>query len=1129
MKTLLVGRAAEGAFSRTDDVIPHSINTTDENIQHAPCAGSQGTWLAAVVSLSGLSIGYSRVLTWMLLGFLAPLAANAQDSASSTELWSYTIELRDLMRRYIFPEELLSYNIEFPGTFKDTSLRLREGNVMREFQLDDIACDASGNLRKATVRFRAGIGRGQTRLFVLDADGSSQQRFPDRAILADADVNMHTATLKVNHLRIRVPHGEFAPNLPLRDVLAPILKIARGEEKWIGRGSMIGDLVVENIHARPVADGNLRLIYRVEYKIAGNKRYTVDLTISHDETHVTVDEILEGFDADTAAFFKFSFREGLDPNGRLLVTNNGYNADSRWQFSGAFDAQLGPDGELPLQLGIWSPHSGTCVGAVTFWNDRPESTNALLFSRYRTHEWKAPLRAIWDSGNAPENIRWYSKDGDKYALARLVSGERHWAMAVIPVSESQPIAVESQDGSRSFYWRARIDMKDVIDGKIPQAGAGPEIRLYQKLTEFSLDWVKDLVLDWDEASDPPLPPRERALATVRTFQEYCQLNGIAGKQNWHLVEHYWGRHLGGATGLGRFQPEWFYDYAVSRKTWTSAQRREVRAIMVHWISSLMQRDGNQAHIAMISGHPNFIMDTLFAGVYCAVFPNHPDAPLWKASFLKMYTEWLKVYQREGEPENRALAGRWVESVACYSQAALLGLQRNTEGFLAYDGTDILKDRPRIADWLRWHMYALVTPMRPPAGYPYVFSPPIGAHAREALFALGRGGETDVPRATKWEFHGLLYDYARLLEASWPDLAAELKYCLTKGREGHNPHLESALFRDYGAILRHDFSGPHEAYVGVQQIGAQTYTLPGYRRSHSMNYRWSGSTNGTIYYAAKGQIWSWNDYEANGDRIEINRLPVFEVEGRALGVHATDGVLYNFGDVQFYRANGSNPAYRSRDVLLVGDDYLALRDRVVGNTSGKFHWVNPIGEMPAIHSVRNGPGDNLHVVEPRVEPGYAVAPTVFGAQLTKSGHTEYLCMTEAEVNFANGEFMFRGRTGYARQGVLALFEGQAISFGGFELEIVDGDFGASVKLGANVIQGRLAGRRGGRLRITPPREFSIAGKEVQVNGRPVPFQTDGKTFLFEVGISAGDGYKIFRIADSGARPDAPPPHPPLTLR
>jgi hypothetical protein len=127
------------------------------------------------------------------------------------------------------------------------------------------------------------------------------------------------------------------------------------------------------------------------------------------------------------------------------------------------------------------------------------------------------------------------------------------------------------------------------------------------------------------------------------------------------------------------------------------------------------------------------------------------------------------------------------------------------------------------------------------------------------------------------------------------------------------------------------------------------------------------------------------------------------------------------------------------------------------------------------------------------------------------------------------FMFRGRTGYARQGLLALFEGQAISFGGFELEIVDGDFGASVKLGANVIQGRLAGRRSGRLRITPPREFSIAGKEVQVNGRPVPFQTDGKTFLFEVGISAGDGYKIFRIADSGARPDVPPPHPPLTLR
>jgi hypothetical protein len=139
------------------------------------------------------------------------------------------------------------------------------------------------------------------------------------------------------------------------------------------------------------------------------------------------------------------------------------------------------------------------------------------------------------------------------------------------------------------------------------------------------------------------------------------------------------------------------------------------------------------------------------------------------------------------------------------------------------------------------------------------------------------------------------------------------------------------------------------------------------------------------------------------------------------------------------------------------------------------------------------------------------------------------MSEAELNFANDEFMFRGSTGYARQGLLALFEGQAISFNGLGIEIVKGDFGASVKFGANMIQGRFAGRRGGKLRITSPLEFSVADKEVQVDGRTVAFQTEGKTFIFEVGISAGDGYRIFRIADSGTRSDIPPDHPPLALQ
>ncbi len=1050
--------------------------------------------------------------TWLSLG--AWMTAITVSIASAAEpAWQQTIALRDHMRRFVFPEELLGYEVKFPGTFGEEALRLSEAGVEREFQLANAERDGRGNLSRATVLFRTGLGKGQSRTFLLEAREAARSAFPDRVTIVKDSSDPHVATLTANRLQVRVPYGAWEPRARLRDLPAPILQIARQPGAWVGRGALTGDLRVERIEAGPVEDGNLRLIHRIAYHLEGGRRYVVNLTVWHDEGHVTIDEQIEGFEAAHAAAFKFSFKAGLEPNGRLLVTNGGYNVDrtGRWRYSGRFDEGIEKDGALPFQLGIWSPHSGTCVGAVTFWSDRPEATDAILFARYRTHEWTSPRRYVWDAADAPENIRWYQKDGDKFALAPLVTATRHWAMALREVSAAQPIAIESQDGSRQFYWRARVDMQGLPGNKQSQAGGGPEVRLYQKLTEFSLNWVKDLVLDWNEAVDAPLPPAERAKATMMSAEDYRRGQGIAGKHNWHFVEHYWGRHLGGATELGRAQPGWFYDYAVSRAKWTPEQRREVRAILVHWISSVMLRDGNQAHIAMLSGHPNFIIDTLFAGVYCAVFPNHPDAPKWKAAFLRMLDEWLLVFQRDADPARNLRGGRWVENIACYSQAALKGLRQDIEGFRAYDGSDIVAGRPRIADWLRWHMNALVTPMELVRDYPFVFTPPEGSHAREALFALGRASETGKDGKTAWEFHGLLYDYAQMIAGAFPELAAELKFCLTRGREGRKPALTSALFRDYGAILRHDFAGPREAYVNIQQIGAQDYTLPGYRNRGTMNYRWSGEGNGAIYYAARGRIWSWNDYEVNGDRFDITQLPAFAVNGRGLGYHPTDGVLYDFGEVQFYRARGSRPEYRSRDVMMVRDDFLAIWDDVAEGAKGTFHWSNPIGEMPAIHSVRQGAGGNLHVVEPRTQPVYTAESLTIGARLERTGEIEHVCLGARDASYRDSRLLFRGRTGYARSGMLAVFEGESIEYEDFGIEISGGEFGASAELQGDTISGRVAGRQGGQIRLRLPQGFDPSEIEVRYGGKSIVHRIEGQHVLFSVKIDLSEGHRSYVVS------------------
>ena len=68
------------------------------------------------------------------------------------------------------------------------------------------------------------------------------------------------------------------------------------------------------------------------------------------------------------------------------------------------------------------------------------------------------------------------------------------------------------------------------------------------------------------------------------------------------------------------------------------------------------------------------------------------------------------------------------------------------------------------------------------------------------------------------------------------LGAELKWCLTKGREGQKPAMESTLFYDYGPILRYELGGPHEAYLQMLHLGSAD-PMPGYKIA--------GRTGGTL--------------------------------------------------------------------------------------------------------------------------------------------------------------------------------------------------------------------------------------------------------------------------------------------
>ncbi len=759
-------------------------------------------------------------------------------------------------------------------------------------------------------------------------------------------------------------------------------------------------------------------------------------------------------------------------------------------------------------------HCNTCS---TFLNDSPKVHNAIIFSIYRIEEWKTHLRYIWNSGNAAENLYFYHKDEEKYMQCGLAGTQRHWAISIIHENDENPITIESQDGSRRFYWKANRDMQGLDTHKNRQRGGGPEIRLVQKLSDFSLDWVKDIDFTWDEDINVN-HNLWHGKTEKKTYEQYIMGGGIAGRNNFEFVERSGASYLGGAQTLGRGQPDWLSDYDLSWKNWTPEQRLEVRAILIHWISSLMFHDAIHPHISMISGHPNFIIETIFAGLYCKIFPNHPDAPKWKESFLKMWDEYLNVYLRHADYDHYALPGRHTENITCYSRASLRGALDNIRAFRQFDGTDLTL-HPRFKEWIRWHMYALVTaaPWSPDDFHTY--TPPQGAHAYE------------VERPNNSEWRDLFLQLVEEIRPGDPDLAENFLWTLTRGKHGIKPHMESALFADYGAILRYDFGGPNEAYLNIQQINSWSGTWNGYRLSDNMNYRWGDSSNGSVYYAAQNTIWSWNTPEANGDNFDINELPVFKVGNAGLLSHKTDGILYNFDEVQFYRANGSSPDYHSRDVMMVRNDYIAIYDNVREGVIGEFLWSNPYWDMPTIHAVAEGSNDNLHIVEPRTSPVYSIEKTLYGSVLRKEESIEHVFMSDKKQSIKQKDTFFRGQTAYARRGLLAIFEGNFLRLKDFSMEILGEGFGASATIEADGnVRGRISGNGSGEIILTLPKGIKTNNRSVYINGEKVDHLTKGRWIKFNFQVSVKDGYySTYDIIFNGEIPTPEPKHPKLSLR
>ncbi|WP_110841118.1 Ig-like domain-containing protein [Paenibacillus flagellatus] len=999
--------------------------------------------------------------------------------ASGAGIWSRTFVLRDYMDVYEFPEELLDYPLVFPAdTVKKNGLKLTDSSgTPVEHELADVEENAQGFLTSATLRFRTGLPKKGISGFVLDYDPAYDYAASSAARVTVTDNHDQTATLSANGQHIRVPYGTvaFGSGADVATVKAPILAISRDGVNWAGAGTLQAPAGIKalSVTGRVAEQGPLSLAYEVSYAFTGGRSYTVVLTVRHNEKHVTVDETIAGFAPDDKTYFKFSMKNGIDPDGRLVVSNNGYTSS----YSGKFDDKLSPAGKLPYELGLYSVNNYGVMRATAFWKD--DGANALLFSLYRNEDWKTSRRFYYGSAGE-HNLNFFSAGGDKYMITRLEGQERHWALGLI--DRNEVIVKGSTNGYTGLSWLANSSFSGYAFAS--NWGAGPEVRLFQKLTEYSLNKLKDRVLDWEEQPglrlDLPASETEMSANETVSFKDWNDFNRR------YKFEPYVERYLDGSYSQ-RNDRNMVAQYANSRWSWTPAQRQQARAHLA-FNAYLTAGDINFPHTSMLAGHANFIIDGKQAlAVTAGAFPEHPDAGYWKQEFMDFYNEWLTYYTRSANPAANARGGRWYENAATYSMASLVPALSAYAGLKQLDGTDLF-DHPKFREWIAWNIAILV-----PTEGGVRQLPPQGAHAMDKDLP---GGEFDKVFAAL---------AVALKESANPDnvrLGDQLIWSKSKGTQGVNPQLRSTLFRDYGAVMRYDFGGPHEAYVNVQQLTGG-------------GYRWSTDANGTVLYAAKGKRQSWVDAETSGDSLNVRLLPAFVPDGSnaSLRDHATDGVLYDFDFAQYYRAEGRGAPYLGRGVMMVRDDFLALYDDMAGTASGTFYWNNSgyryRGEDPNLYAVKEGPGDELHIVAPAP---LTVSAATYGAVVNGGEYVFAAGSDEAALNVnTGGGVVFQGRTGYAGPGGLALFEGTKIGLGGFAIERSGGDFGISAKaVDPSTITGRLAGKSGGTVTITPPAGFAAERAEVTVEGAVVPSVAVGGTISFPVQIAQSEGTKSYTI-------------------
>ncbi|RAV06388.1 hypothetical protein [Paenibacillus sp. YN15] len=1066
----------------------------------------------------------------------------------------YELKERLHHHRYSWPLSMVRYPLRFgPGEAHLGSFRLiGPGGVSCAMQIMVKASEGEYLLEGELV-FLTDLPRGAVYRYELHYEASALDLKVETACAVQPvsvrQENGGTAQADNGHLRLSVVQRELAGPTRQESGVAggerrsAVFALAAPSGEELAVASLHTSSPVELVSSRCTAAGPILYEQSVQYRFADGGSYLLRLRLIAGTEWMEVEEEVDGGGFDTGAPARLELVwHGLEPDRRY----------TQYRGSEAMDAYLEPDGALPyMLLPFDSWRSWHRCKTAEFADDRKGLAAGIWV--YDAVKWNDGEYALWRSSDTLA-VRFHYRRQEVCNGKRLVwtyplsKGTRCTAVGLYAPARCRPEGKPNEGGT---------------------AGSGEADGAYVDFlwlwhTLIPLDKVKDWVLDWEEpqAQYPLLFDPDRLPPSVEWwyYERYCPPVPADMEEIVEKLSYSFNQVMLSSPVTSREFSSWVPIFDMAAPSMTAEQFDRLKAASV-FMAYVREDENLMPTRNMLAGHPNFLADMMMVpGYMAALFPHHPHAERWMLHVERALALNLKYHVRPQVTSWGAEGGRWTENLGCYVWAALVPMVRTAWALRKVHGLNILAN-PALPPLARWLLDSMTAPVAGVRTYP-----PQGAHSAAHLDPLPAPYILRVLGELLMQYEPLLGEHllsvcpadAPGFESSGGDVWRQMLDSGWKDNPGTQPGWQSRKYTGYGYVLRSAGGTPSEMSVHVQQI------------DEGPNYRWGRAAEGgcgTVYYYAEGRRYSYNRPEDIGDdnmgdgEAGCSFAVLKGHEYCSIGRNELTEPLCDADFAQYavlLAGPRSAPQYRSRSVLMSGNDYVAIYDQVADmRVRGRFSWFTRTGEKPpAIYQLKPGAAGVPvkpagPVDQPPVSPGqYAAGKatgypdgsrgqyfdgfgdfltlvthrerwqpqlleargTPYGAKVVLCGRTDHLFRQGTEIRHEEEGLLFHGTAGIIRVhgpawAEAALFAGSRIGAEGVAAAVA-GEDGLGWKgcfsfvLRGQALHGRCQAAAATRIRLDLAGGLTGRSYRLTVNGRDHSWTGCGKDGRVEFVLPPG---------------------------